>query len=79
MFDVLDIVLNAPSLIKLKSFNEAAKNFDERSNFTHKDKKLSTELSSVFDLLINSHFLRNGAGDEARTRDIFLGKEAFYH
>ncbi len=21
----------------------------------------------------------NGAGDEDRTRDIFLGKEAFYH
>lgn len=23
--------------------------------------------------------LKYGAGDEARTRDIFLGKEAFYH
>lgn len=49
------------------------------SNFTYKDKKLSVELSSVFDLLINSSFCLNGAGDEARTRDIFLGKEAFYH
>lgn len=49
------------------------------SNFVYKDKKLSVELSSVFDLLINSSFSKNGAGDEARTRDIFLGKEAFYH
>ncbi len=49
------------------------------SNFTYKDKKLSVELSSVFDLLINSSSVLNGARDEARTRDIFLGKEAFYH
>ena len=49
------------------------------SNFIYKDKKLSVELSSVFDLLINSSFSKNGAGDEARTRDILLGKEAFYH
>ena len=27
----------------------------------------------------NGSILKNGAGDEARTRDIFLGKEAFYH
>ncbi len=49
------------------------------SNFVYKDKKLSVELSSVFDLLLNSSFSKNGAGDEARTRDILLGKEAFYH
>ena len=49
------------------------------SNFVYKDKKLSVELSSVFDTLLNLHFSKNGARDEARTRDIFLGKEAFYH
>ena len=49
------------------------------SNFIYKDKKLSVELSSVFDTLLNLHFSKNGARDEARTRDIFLGKEAFYH
>ena len=49
------------------------------SNFIYKDKKLSVELSSVFDLLINSASVLKLAGDEARTRDIFLGKEAFYH
>ncbi len=27
----------------------------------------------------NTRQNKNGAGDEARTRDIFLGKEAFYH
>ena len=36
------------------------------SNFIYKDKKVSVELSSVFDLLINSSFSKNGAGDEAR-------------
>ena len=35
------------------------------SNFTYKDKKLSVELSSVFDLLINNQFLVNGGDDEA--------------
>jgi site-specific DNA recombinase len=49
------------------------------SNFIFKDKELSVELNSVFDLLVNSPNLRNGAGDEARTRDIILGKDAFYH
>lgn len=49
------------------------------SNFTYIDKKLSVELSSVFDVVINSRFSENGAGDEARTRDIILGKDAFYH
>ena len=49
------------------------------SNFLYKDGKLSVELNSVFDLLINSSFVSYGAGDEARTRDILLGKEAFYH
>ena len=49
------------------------------SNFTYKDKKVSVELTSVFNYLINNDFVNYGAGDEARTRDIFLGKEAFYH
>ena len=49
------------------------------SNFTYKDKKVSLELTSVFNYLINNDFVNYGAGDEARTRDIFLGKEAFYH
>ena len=49
------------------------------SNFSYKDGKLSVELTSVFDLLIKSASVLNGARDEARTRDIFLGKETFYH
>lgn len=49
------------------------------SNFSYKDKELSVELNSVFYYLLKSSFFKNGAGDEARTRDIFLGKEAFYH
>lgn len=49
------------------------------SNFVYKDKEVSVELTSVFNYLINNDFVNYGAGDEARTRDIFLGKEAFYH
>lgn len=49
------------------------------SNFVYKDKEVSVELTSVFNYLLNNHFVNYGAGDEARTRDIFLGKEAFYH
>lgn len=49
------------------------------SNFVYKDKKVSVELTSVFNYLINNDFVKYGAGDEDRTRDIFLGKEAFYH
>lgn len=36
------------------------------SKFTYKDKKLSLELSSVFDLLINNQYFNNGGNDEAR-------------
>ncbi len=49
------------------------------SNFVYKDKEVSIELTSVFNYLLNSPFVNYGAGDEARTRDILLGKEAFYH
>ena len=49
------------------------------SNFVYKDKKVSVELTSVFNYLLNNRFVNYGAGDEARTRDILLGKEAFYH
>ena len=49
------------------------------SNFVYKDKEVSVELTSVFNYLLNNHFVNYGAGDEARTRDILLGKEAFYH
>ena len=38
-------------------------------NFPQKTQKKRTLIGSFF----------NGAGDEARTRDILLGKEAFYH
>ena len=48
------------------------------SNFSYKDGKLSVELTSVFDLLIKSASVLNGAGDEARTCDILLGKEIYY-
>ena len=30
------------------------------SNFVYKDKKLSVELSSVFNYLVNNSFLKNG-------------------
>ena len=30
------------------------------SNFTYKDKKVSVELTSVFDLLLNRQFFNNG-------------------
>ena len=36
------------------------------SNFYYKDKKVSVELTSVFDLLINNQFFNNGGNDEAR-------------
>ena len=49
------------------------------SNFVYKDKEVSIVLTSVFNYLINNDFVKYGAGDEARTRDILLGKEAFYH
>ncbi len=49
------------------------------SNFSYKDKEVSVELTSVFNHLLNSPFVNYGAGDEARTRDILLGKETFYH
>ena len=49
------------------------------SNFSYKDKKVSVELTSVFNYLINNDFVNYGARDEARTRDPFLGKEVFYH
>ena len=38
-------------------------------NFTYKDKKVSIELTSVFNYLINNRFVKYGAEDEARTRD----------
>ena len=44
------------------------------SNFVYKDKEVSVELTSVFNYLLNNHFVNYGAGDEARTRDILLGK-----
>ena len=46
------------------------------SNFTYKDKKLSVVLSSVFDLLINNPFSKNGGNDEARTRDLMRDRHA---
>ena len=46
---------------------------------TYKDKKVSIELTSVFNYLINNRFVKYGAEDEARTRDPLLGKEIFYH
>lgn len=49
------------------------------SNFIYKDKEVSVVLTSVFNYLLNNRFVNYGAGDEARTRDILLGKEAFYH
>ena len=64
---------------KLHAMNNASRNFDEGSNFVYKDKEVSVELTSVFNYLLNNHFVNYGAGDEARTRDILLGKEAFYH
>lgn len=45
------------------------------SNFIYKDKKLSVELSSVFDLLLNSQKLINGGTDEARTRDLLRDRQ----
>ena len=46
------------------------------SNFTYKDKKLSVELSSVFDLLINNQYFNNGGNDGARTRDLLRDRQA---
>ena len=46
------------------------------SNFTYKDKKVSVELTSVFDLLINNQFFNNGGNDEARTRDLLRDRQA---
>ncbi len=34
------------------------------SNFTYKDKKVSIELTSVFNYLLNNQFVKYGAGDE---------------
>ena len=36
------------------------------SNFVYKDKEVSVELTSVFNYLLNNHFVNYGAGDEAR-------------
>ena len=44
-----------------------------------KNKEVSSRLTSLFNYLLNSFFVNYGAGDGTRTRDIFLGKEAFYH
>ena len=49
------------------------------SNFIYKDKKVSVELTSVFNYLLNNRFVKYGADDETRTRDVNLGKVAFYH
>ncbi len=46
------------------------------SNFTYKDKKVSVVLTSVFDLLINNPFSKNGGNDEARTRDLMRDRHA---
>ena len=35
------------------------------SNFVYKDKKVSVELTSVFNYLLNNQFVNYGAGDEA--------------
>ena len=45
------------------------------SNFFYKDKKLSVELSSVFDTLLNIPFSKNGGTDEARTRDLLRDRQ----
>ena len=45
------------------------------SNFVYKDKKLSVELSSVFDTLLNLRFSQNGGTDEARTRDLLRDRQ----
>ena len=42
----------------------------------YKDKKVSVELTSVFDLLINNQFFNNGGNDEARTRDLMRDRHA---
>ncbi len=67
--------------LKIESDKFNIKNiwFDEGSNFTYKNKKVSIELTSVFNYLINNRFVKYGAEDEARTRDPLLGKEIFYH
>ena len=97
-------------LNKLRTLNNASKNFDEGlnllsnfletaprlyksrngkqkrqilsmigSNFTYKDGKLSVELTSVFDLLIKSASVLNGAEDGTRTRNNLLGRQVLYH
>ena len=46
------------------------------SNFLYKDKKVSIELTSVFDLLINNPFSQKIGNDEARTRDLLRDRQA---
>lgn len=49
------------------------------SNFTYKDGKLSVELNSVFNYLINLPSVKLIAEDEARTRNSLLGRQVLYH
>ena len=46
------------------------------SNFYYKDKKVSVELTSVFDLLIKNQFFNNGGDDGYRTRDLMRDRHA---
>ena len=39
------------------------------SNFIYKDQEVSVELTSVFNYLLNNHFVKYGAGDEALILD----------
>ena len=41
----------------------------------NKDKKVSVELTSVFELLLNNPFSKNGGTDEARTRDLLRDRQ----
>lgn len=44
------------------------------SNFVYKDKEVSVELTSVFNYLLNNHFVNYGAGDEAHCVCLRAGK-----
>lgn len=46
------------------------------SNFIYKDKKVSIELTSVFNYLINNDFVKYGGDDGDRTRDLMRDRHA---
>ena len=67
----------------LPQYTQSARNLDSLRSVRPQIRRTRFGVfSPISPLIKKTHLMMSlfyGAGDEARTRDIFLGKEAFYH